>query len=347
MKSTLFRVFLTVLVLTAFLSCSSGKKETLYLYNWSDYIDEDLVKEFTKETGIKVVTDYFDSNESMFAKLKSGAGGYDIVFPTSYMAEIMMKNGMLQELDHDRLSNLGNLDPRFLNLNSDSKMDYSVPYMVSTTGIGYLESVTGEIDSISWDVFGDSRFAGKMTMLNDVRETIGAALKYLGYSYNSTSVKELEEARDLLIKWKKNLAKFENDQYKNGLVSGEFSVSQGYSGDILQVQEEQEDLRFIIPREGTSISIDNMVILKDARNPEAAYAFIDYMLRPEVAAANTAYVWYLAPNLPSYELLDQEILEDPAVFLDDAVIDTSEILLDLGDDNALYSRIWDEIKSAE
>jgi len=283
----------------------------------------------------------------MFAKLKSGADGYDIVFPTSYMAEIMRKNGMLEDLDHSRFQNLSNLDPRFLALNPDSAMAYSIPYMVSTTGIGYLETETGELDSLSWDVFADSRFAGKMTMLNDVRETIGAALKYLGYSYNSRSVKELEEARDLLIKWKSNLAKFENDQYKNGLVSGEFSVSQGYSGDILQVQEEQEDLMFIIPREGTSISIDNMVLLRNARHKDAAYAFMDYMLRPEVAAANTAYVYYLAPNLEAYKILDQEILDDPAVFLSEQVIEKSEILLDLGEDNALYSRIWDEIKSAE
>ena len=224
-------------------------------------------------------------------------------------------------------------------------MDYSIPYMVSTTGIGYLESALGEVDSLSWDIFSDVRFAGKMTMLNDIREAIGAALKYLGYSYNSRSVSELEEARDVLIQWKKNLAKFENDQYKNGLVSEEFVVSQGYSGDILQVQEEQEELQFIIPAEGTAVSIDNMVILKNAKHSDAAYAFIDYMLRPEVAAANTSYVYYLAPNKESYKLLDQEILDDPAVFLSDEVIENSEILLDLGEDNALYSRIWDEVKS--
>lgn len=345
-KITLMLLALGLLVLGLLSSCSNDSDRKLYLYNWSDYIDEELVEAFTEETGIEVIMDYFDSNESMYAKLNSGAMGYDIVFPTSYMVEIMHNQDMLQNIDHSRLSNLGNIDVKYTALSVDSAMEYSVPYMVSTTGIGYLASELGELESLSWDIFASEEYLSKMTMLNDVRETIGAALKYLGYSYNSTSVSELEEARDLLISWKNNLAKFENDQYKNGLVSGEFYISQGYSGDILQVQEEREDLRFIIPEEGTSISIDNMVILKDSENVDEAYEFINYMLRAEVAAANTEYVYYLAPNTAAYELLSQEILEDPAVFISDEVLEVSEVLLDLEEDNALYSRIWDEIKSA-
>lgn len=339
---------MAALILSVFLlgGCSKEESRKLYLYNWSDYIDEELVKTFTEETGIQVITDYFDSNESMYAKLRSGGDGYDIVFPTSYMVEIMNQSGMLQQIDHSRLSNLNNIDRKFTALSVDNDMEYSVPYMVSTTGIGYLASELGELDSLSWDIFGTSDYALKMTMLNDVRETIGAALKYLGYSYNSRSEAELAEARDLLIAWKKNLAKFENDQYKNGLVSSEFVISQGYSGDILQVQEEREDLQFIVPEEGTAISIDNMVILKGAKNTDEAYAFIDYMLQAEVAAANIEYVYYLAPNTEAYKLLSEDILNDPAVFITDEVLENSEILLDLGDDNELYSRIWDEIKSA-
>lgn len=346
MKKNLFPRVMCLLGLLAVLSgCFSGEKKNLYLYNWSDYIDEELVQAFTEETGIKVISDYFDSNESMYAKLRSGADGYDIVFPTSYMVEIMRAGDLLEDLDHSKLGNLNNLDPKFISLSVDNSMAYSVPYMVTTTGIGYLESELGDIESLSWDIFGDPAYAGKMTMLNDVRETLGAALKYLGYSYNTRSETELEEAGDLLIQWKKNLAKFENDQYKNGLVSAEFIVSQGYSGDILQVQEEREDLLFIVPEEGTSISIDNMVILKSARNKDEAYAFIDYMLRPDVAAKNIEYVYYLAPNKEAYKLLDDEILDDPAVFISDEVIENSEILLDLGEDNALYNRVWDRVKS--
>ncbi len=347
MKKKICYLLSAVILSAALLGCSKENNRKLYLYNWSDYIDEELVDAFSEETGIQVVTDYFDSNESMYAKLRSGADGYDIVFPTSYMVEIMNGSGMLQTIDHSKLSNMENIDRKFTALSVDKDMEYSVPYMISTTGIGYLSSELGEIDSMSWDIFASTGYASKMTMLNDVRETIGAALKYLGYSYNSRSEAELTEARDLLISWKRNLAKFENDQYKNGLVSGEFTISQGYSGDILQVQEEREDLQFIVPKEGTSISIDNMVILKSAKNRDEAYEFINYMLRGDVAAANIEYVYYLAPNTEAYGLLSEEILNDPAVFITDEVLEHSEILLDLGPDNELYSRIWDEIKSAK
>ena len=342
-----YYLLLAIVLLVVLGGCTKEGNRKLYLYNWSDYIDEELVKAFTEETGIQIITDYFDSNESMYAKLRSGADGYDIVFPTSYMVEIMNAGGMLQTIDHVKLTNLKNIDRKFTALSVDSEMEYSIPYMISTTGIGYLESELGEVESLSWDIFASPDYASKMTMLNDVRETIGAALKYLGYSYNSRSGQELAEARDLLISWKRNLAKFENDQYKNGLVSGEFSICQGYSGDILQVQEERDDLCFIVPKEGTSISIDNMVILRNAKNADAAYEFIDYMLRGEVAASNIEYVYYLAPNTAAYDLLSDEILNDPAVFISDEVLENSEILLDLGEDNELYSRRWDEIKSAK
>ncbi len=330
-----------------FSACSGENREKLYLYNWSDYMGKDIISGFEKETGIKVVLDYFDSNEAMFAKLKAGAQGYDITFPTTYMVEIMRHEGMLEELDKTRLKNLGNLDPAYLSLTTDPNLHYALPYMVSATGIGYLESKLGPLEHVSWDAFANSRFRGKMTMLNDIRETLGAALKYLGYSYNSVSPRELEEAGDLLIDWKGNLAKFENDQYKNGLASGEFFLCHGYSGDILQYAAEREDLRFIIPDEGSSISIDNMVILKSARNKEAAYAFLDYMLRPEVAAANMEALSYLAPNKAAYPLVSQKLRENPGVFLPANVLDKMEILLDPGKDNPLYYKVWEEVKAAE
>lgn len=324
-----------------------GGTETLYIYNWSDYVDEDLIDEFTEETGIEVVMDYFDSNESMYAKLQAGATGYDIVFPTTYMVEIMNDSDMLAEIDHEAIPNLEYIDEQYLEMTPDSEMAYSVPYMISSTGLGFLRSEVGEIEEISWSEIANPEYSGRTTMLNDMRETIGAALKYLGYSYNSTSPDELAEAEDLLIEWKGNLAKFDNDQYRNGLVSGEFYLVHGYSGDILQGQDENDDIEFLIPQEGTTISIDNMVILKDAEHKEAAHQFIDYMLRPEVAARNIEYVYYLAPNTGAYELLSEEIQTNPAVFLPEEFVANSEILLDLGDNNAMYSEVWDAVKAAE
>lgn len=343
------RISFAILVVSIAAICTacSGGEDTLYIYNWSDYVDEDLIDAFTEETGIEVVMDYFDSNESMYAKLQAGATGYDIVFPTTYMVEIMNDSGMLAEVDHEQIPNLQYIDKNYLAMTPDAEMAYSVPYMISSTGLGFLRSEVGDRDEISWSELANREYRGRVTMLNDMRETIGAALKYLGYSYNSTNPDELTEAQDLLIEWKDNIAKFDNDQYRNGLVSGEFYLVHGYSGDILQGQDEVDDIEFLVPQEGTTISIDNMVILKDAENTEAAHAFINYMLRPEVAAQNIEYVYYLAPNTGAYELLSDEIRDNPAVFLPEEFVAKAEILLDLGDDNALYSEVWDAVKAAQ
>jgi spermidine/putrescine transport system substrate-binding protein len=340
-------VIALVLALAVVLSgCSRSDEPTLYVYNWSDYIDEDLIDEFSEETGIEVVMDFFDSNESMYAKLQAGGGGYDLVVPTTYMVEIMHDSGMLAPIDHEKIPNIGNIDRSFTAMAPDSEMAYSVPYMVSSSGIGYLESITGPMDEVSWSILGDPRFRGRATMLNDARESVGAALKYLGYSYNSTSPEELAEAQELLIEWKANLAKFDNDQYRNGLVSGEFHVVHGYSGDILQGQDENESIIFATPREGTTIAIDNMVIPADSENVDAAHAFIDFMLRPEVAARNIEYVYYLAPNTAAYPLVDEDVRNNPAVFLPEDLLSSAEILLDLGDDNELFNDVWDAVRAA-
>jgi spermidine/putrescine transport system substrate-binding protein len=186
-----------------------------------------------------------------------------------------------------------------------------------------------------------------MTMLNDMRETLGAALKSLGFSLNTKSDRELAAARDVVIRWKKNLAKFENEQYKTGLASGEFLLVHGYSGDILQVQEENEDIVFAVPKEGTSISCDDLVVPKGAKSVELAHRFINFLHDPNVAAENTEFIAYLCPNRPSYQFLGDDIMKNPAIFLDPEIRAKSEIIDDLGEDNVKYTRVWDEIKAAE
>jgi len=345
MKKFIYRILLTATTVIL-VSCGSSKP-VLYIYNWSDYIKEELVEKFEKENNCKIIMDYFDSNESMYAKLKAGASGYDLVFPTAYMVQIMSHDGMLSEIDHSKIPNLKNIDEAYLPFTLDEQMKYSVPYMLTNSGIGYLTDRVGDSFIPSWGVFGNAEFAGKMTMLNDMRESIGAALKFLGYSMNSTSPEELEKAGDLLISWKKNLAKFEADQYKNGLVSEEFFVTHGYSGDIFQVMEENESIAYAIPIEGTTVSCDSMVILKGSKNTDLAYAFINYILEPEIAAENIEYVYYIAPNKPAYDLLSDEIKNEPAVFLSEEILSKSEVLLDLGDSIILYSNTWDRVKAAK
>jgi spermidine/putrescine transport system substrate-binding protein len=258
----------------------------------------------------------------------------------------MNKEGLLQPLDHTKLPNLKNVDPEYLAIALDPKRQYSAPYMLTNTGIAYLKSKVPDFEA-SWATFDRSNLGRRVTMLNDMRETIGAALKFLGYSLNTTNDQELEQARDVVIRWKKNLAKFENEQYKSGLASGEFVMVHGYSGDIVQVQTENEDIAFAAPREGTSVSCDDFVIPKSAKEVGLAHAFINFLHDPKNAAANSEFIGYLCPNSASYPLLPEEFRSNPAVFLDPAVKAKSEVILDLGDMNVKYTRIWDQIKAAD
>lgn len=325
--------------------CGKGRTE-LNVYTWADYINPEIVARFESEHGCRVVIDTFDSNESMYAKLKAGAAGYDIITPSSYMVSLLHAQRMLQAFDYALLPNLVHVDRDYLAKAIDKTMDHSAPYMVVNTVIGYLESrVPDFVPSTSMFERGDLK--GRMTLLNDMRETIGAGLKSLGYSINTSDERELREARDVVLRWKKNIAKFENEQYKTGLASGEFLLVQGYSGDILQIQKENPDVRLAVPREGTVISVDDLAILKTAREKGLAHAFINFLHEPAVAAANSNFIKYLCPNTGSYPLLGPDLKDNPAVFMSAELLAKSEILADLGAANALYVKIWDEIKAAK
>jgi spermidine/putrescine transport system substrate-binding protein len=325
--------------------CAPPGAKILHVYTWADYVKPELVQRFEKEHGCRVVIDTFDSNESMYAKLKAGASGYDVVTPSSYQVAIMAQQGMLLDLDRAKLPNLVNVDPEYLKIAMDPEMAHSVPYMLTNTGFAYLADKVKGVEP-TWAVFERADLKGRMTMLNDMRETIGAALKFLGYSLNSTDDTQLDQARDVVIRWKKNLAKFENEQYKTGIASGEFLLVHGYSGDLLQAQSENSAVTFVAPREGLSISCDDLVILKGAKAVDLAHAYINFMHDPEVAAQNSEFISYLCPNVGGYAKLPAEFLSNPAVKLDPAVQAKCEVIRDLGSDNAKYTRVWDQIKAA-
>lgn len=318
----------------------------LHVYTWADYVKPELITRFEKENNCKVVIDTFDSNEAMYAKLKAGASGYDIITPSSYMVKVMFEQGMLQKLNHAKLPNIKHVDPVYLNVTLDKSMDHSVPYMITYAGIGYLKDRVEDVKP-SWSVVEREDLKGRVTLLNDMRETIGAALKYLGYSLNTTNEEELAKARDVVIGWKKNIAKFENEQYKTGLASGEFLLTHGYSGDILKVQEENENVEFMIPEEGFSLASDDLVIPKGSKNVELAHKYINFLTSPKVAAENTEYITYLAPNKDAYPLLSEEIRSNPGIFPPEEIRAKGEVIEDLGEKNELYVKIWDEIKAAE
>ena len=337
---------LLFLFLTLVFAGGCGKsRPILSVYTWADYFNPELLKRFERENGCRVVIDTFESNEAMYAKLKAGAAGYDILTPTSYMVSVMFDQDMLLRLDHDRLPNISHVDPEFLKITIDKAMDHSVPYMLVNSGIAYLEGRVKDVRP-TWNMFDRTDLKGRMTMFNDMRESIGAALKSLGYSINTVDERELQEAEAVLLRWKKNLAKFDNEQYKFGLASGEFLLVHAWNGDVFQVRKENPDVRFFVPEEGTIISCDDLVIPKSARQPGLAHALINYLHNPRVAAENSNFIYYLCPNKDAYPLLNPEIRENPGIFLKPEIMARSEIIANIGAANALYIKLWDRVKSA-
>ncbi len=339
-------MILSGLLCAILLSGCSDSRPVLNIYNWADYMNPDVLKKFEKQYNCRIVLDTFDSNEAMYAKLKAGAQGYDLIFPTSYMAGIMKEQGMIQPLKHDLIPNLGNVDRKYLALTQDPEMTYGVPYLISITGIGYNKARLGELEP-TWALVAKPEVARRCTLLNDMRETIGAALKSLGYSLNSTSDKELAEAQQVVIGWKKNIAKFEVEEALRGLSSAEFLMVHAYNGDILQAMDENKDLAFLVPKEGTSIASDDMVIPVNADQVELAHAFINFIHDPDHSAENMEFVSYLSPNTEGQKRVSQEFRDNPAIFIDPAVVAKSEVIRDLGKDNDKYTRVWDAVKAAE
>jgi spermidine/putrescine transport system substrate-binding protein len=327
---------------------SEEAKPVLHVYNWSDYIAEGLIEQFEEANNCEVVYDVYDSNEALYAKLKAGASGYDVIFPSSYFVTVMVEEGMLQAINKANIPNLKNLDPQFLaNVSLDKDMAYSVPYMSGTTGIAYRSDMVDTFEP-SWTVYSRTDLAGRMTLLDDMREVLGAGLKTLGYSLNSTDVQEIEKAADLVIQWKRNIARFDNDGYKAGIASKEFWVVQGYGGDVQQIIDENEDenIVYTLPAEGFAMWEDTMAIPAGADNVDLAEKFINFMHSPEVAAANIEFNYYLCPNTAAYPLLSEEILQNEVVFVPQDKLVRGEQILDLGDDLAKYVKAWNRVKAA-
>jgi spermidine/putrescine transport system substrate-binding protein len=334
------------LLCTVLLSGCSDPRPVLHIYNWADYMNPDVLKKFEKQNNCRIVLDTFESNEAMYAKLKAGAKGYDLIFPTSYMAGIMKEQGMLQPLKHDLIPNLANLDRKYLALTQDPQMEYGVPYLISLSGIGYNKTRLGEQEP-TWALFTKPEIARRCTLLNDMRESIGAALKSLGYSLNTTSEAELAAAQQVLVKWKKNIAKFEVEEALRGLSSAEFLLVHAYNGDILQAMGENKDLAFLVPKEGTTVASDDMVIPANADQVELAHAFINFIHDPANSAENMEFVSYLSPNIEGQKLVSEAFRKNPAIFIDPAVMAKSEVIRDLGKDNDKYTRVWDAVKAAD
>ncbi|MES2598934.1 MAG: spermidine/putrescine ABC transporter substrate-binding protein [Verrucomicrobiota bacterium] len=330
-------LFLLVLALPAFAA------DTLHIFTWADYVSPETVEKFEKAHQCKVVIDTFDSNESMYAKLKAGAKGYDLIFPTSYMIQLMASEGLISELDHSKLTNLTNIDPTVLDKVSDKTMRHSVPYTLAYTILACRKDKVSNPEA-SWALFQRPEVKQRMTLLDDMRESIGAALKSLGHSINTRDDAQLAAAQEVLLRWKTQAAKFDNEGYKAGLDSGEFTLVHGYSGDLWQVAQENKKITLIVPQEGTIMGCDEMVIPKSAPQAALAHAFINHLLDAEVAAENMQWTGYLCPNTAALKKVDPEFLSNPAVTMPEAIRAKSEVIQDLGADLAKYTKVWDAVK---
>ncbi len=338
----------TVLAAALILGGCGAKKPVLNIYNWSDYMDPDILAAFEQEHNCRVVIDTFDSNETMYAKIKNGKSRYDLLFPSSYQIELLKKQGLIRTLDRSKLPNVeAHYCRDYLNTVLNKTMDVNVPYAITLTGIAYRKDKL-EKPPVSWSDIENPAIKGRSCLLNDPRETIGAALKHLGFSLNSKNPEELEQAADVVIRWKRNIAKFDNEQYKTGIANGEFLFAMGYNCDISQIMiDDPENIGFVYPAEGFSAACDEMVIPTNAGEVDLAHAFINYLYDPEVAARNIAYICSVMPNTAALAMLSDELRGNPAIIPPAEVMDKAEILADVGEAIALYSKAWDRIKAAE
>ncbi len=328
----------------------------LHIYTWSDYIAPDVLAGFEKALGVKVIVDTFDSNEAMYAKLKAGGTGYDLMMPSSYQIAQMAKDGMIDRIDHAKCPNVRkNFDPLFEKQIVDPSFAYNVPYAVTYTGFMYAKGkVPAGVEIASWKALANPAFKGRLTLLDDIREVIGGGLMSLGYSVNSTDPKEIDAAVAEVLKWKANSRKFDSESYKTEVASGATWVGHGYSTDATQTivgDEENEaraDIGFALPKEGFSIAFDEMVIAKNARRKDLAYAFINYIYDGEVAKVNMEYICGPNPVKPGIDALEPDYRK--LIILDAATIARGQVLQGFQDKPEvmqLYNRAWDKIKAAE
>lgn len=349
--------FITALAMTAAFSFSllagcgqsdSGENGEVLVYNWGEYIDPETITMFEEETGIKVVYDEFETNEIMYPKVEAGATAYDVICPSDYMIQKMIHNDLLAEINFDNIPNIKNIGQQYFEQSKefDPENKYSVPYCFGTVGILYNKTmVTEPIDS--WSVLWDEAYADNILMQDSVRDAFMVALKRNGASMNTLDQTELETAKNALIEQKPLIQAYVIDQVRDKMIGGEAAIGVIYSGEAIYTKRENEDLEYVIPREGTNVWIDSWVIPKNAPNKENAEAFINFMCREDIALLNFEYITYSTPNDAARELIeDEDIKNSEIAFPDLSQYDHLETFQYLGaEGEELYNSLWKEVKS--
>ncbi|MDY2938975.1 MAG: extracellular solute-binding protein [Fusicatenibacter sp.] len=320
----------------------------LIVYNWGEYMDPDVIDLFEEETGIHVIYEEYETNEIMYPKIKSGAVAYDLVCPSDYMIQKMIQNDLLMPINFDHIPNASNIGEVYYQKSEEFDPDniYSIPYCWGTVGILYNKTMVDEnVDS--WSILWDTKYRDSILMQDSVRDAFAVALKSLGYSLNSTNIRELTEAKELLITQKPLVQAYVIDQVRDKMIGNEAALGVIYSGEAIYTKQENPDLEYVVPKEGSNVWIDAWCIPKNAQHVENAEKFLDFLCRPDIALMNFEYITYSTPNEAARELIeDPEIRDSQVAFPDETILDRCETFTYLGEDaDEVYNQLWREVKS--
>lgn len=322
-------------------SCNQREGNVVNMYNWGEYIDKDVLDEFEAETGIKVNYETFVTNEDMYLKLKQGGSNYDVVVPSDYMIEKMIKEDMLEKMDKSKFKNYENIDKKFLNKEYDPNSDYSVPMYWGTLGILYnTELIKDEIKG--WKDLWNEKYKNEIIMLDSSRDSLSAALLKNGFSMNTRNKKELDIAKKELIEQKKILLAYLVDETKDNMLAENAGIAVMYSGDATELLDTDEKFKYVLPEEGSNLWFDSMVIPKNAKNKENAYKLIDFLIRKEILAKNMDYTYYAVPN---QEVINENELVKGISEISDDYFKKMEVFKDPSDFLMEYDNIWTDVKA--
>lgn len=346
MKRILCLIVALVMAVVLFAGCSGGAKTTLYLLNWGEYMDPELLKEFEAQNpDIKVKMTTTTSNEEMYTVCATEGTKIDIVVPSDYLVERFVQEDLLAELNFSNIPNFKYVEKAAQNRTFDPENKYSVPYFIGTVGIVYNKKlVNEEVDS--WSILWNEKYAKKIMMYDSIRDSMMVALSSLGYDINTTNPEELAEAGELLLAQKPLVRGYGTDNIKDDMIGGSVALAIDYSGSAVQAIMENEDLAYVVPKEGSNVWMDNLVVLKSSKNKEAAERFINFMCEPEVAAQNSEFVGYTTPNDAALEFVDEEFTSNSAYTIPDGVLDRCVYFKDLGDGLQLYNDVWMKVKTS-
>lgn len=318
-------------------------RPVLHYFTWSDYAGPEVIEAFEREAGAKVVVDTFGSNEELLAKLQSGAVGYDVTVPSDFMVAVMIKLGLLAELDLARIPNAALLFDHLQHLPFDPDHRYSLPYVWGTVGIGYDAAVVPE-EPRSWEVLWDPRYRGRISLLNDQREVFGMALRALGTSMNSRDSKTIGRAKEKLLVQKPLVKTYTSENYDQLLASGDVVLAHGWGGAVARAASLRPSIKYVIPQEGATIWADCLVVLKSSRQKELAMRFINYLLERDVAAKTTNRILFASSNREAKPYVDPQLRDNPAVYPPASTFERLEWMQDVGEAIRLYDRGWTELK---